>query len=350
MEKLQLYALFKQATKGPPNPNPPDKGTIEITKFNRLKCTDKGRTFSDADPIAYSKWQAWNEVRNLERNRALEEYVKFADELSEKAEPTQGVSTSMCPGFEVEVENGVRTIALSRPGKFNAISGDMYMGLPKLFEAADADDSTRVIVLTGRGKYYSSGNDLSSFKLDRPISEMAPIWSATLLEFVKGFIDVKKPIIAAVNGPAIGIACTTLGLCDVVIASDSSTFNTPFMKLAQTPEGCASFTFPRIFGVALANEILMDERKLSAEEARDFGLVSTLVPAAEFESVVKKRAAAMASYPPETLVKTKKLIRSPIRAQLHAANEAECALLTERWSSAECMNAMMNFFTSRRKK
>merc|ERR1712117_766511 len=217
-----------------------------------------------------------------------------------------------------------KTIALSRPDKFNAINGDMYTGLPKLFEEADADDATRVIVLTGKGKYYSSGNDLSSFKLDKPLTELAPLWSATLREFVRGFIDVEKPVIAAVNGPAIGIACTTLGLCDIVIASDNATFNTPFMKLAQTPEGCASFTFPRIFGAALANEVLMDERKL--------------------------RAAAMAAYPPETLVKTKKLIRDHHRAQLHAANEAECALLIERWSSDECMSAMMNFFTSKGKK
>jgi len=326
MEKLKLYGLFKQATEGPANPNPPDK---------------------DADPIAYSKWQAWSEVGNLERKQAMDEYAKFVDKLSEKTAPSEDASTSTCPGFEVKVENGVRTIAFSRPDKFNAINGDMYMGMPKLFEEADADDSTRVIVLTGTGKYYSSGNDLSSFKLDKPLSEMAPLWSATLLQFVKGFIDFKKPVIAAVNGPAIGIACTTLGLCDIVIASDAATFNTPFMKLAQTPEGCASFTFPKIFGIALANEILMDERKLSAEEALEFGLVSTLVPAAEFESVVKKRAAAMAAYPPETVVKTKKLIRDHHRAQLHAANETECALLTERWSSEECMSAMMNFFTSR---
>ena len=287
---------------------------------------------------------------NLERNQAIGEYVKFVDELSQKAGSSEDASTSTCPGFEVEVVNGVRTIAFSRPDKYNAISGDMYMGMPKLFEEADADDSTRVIVLTGRGKYYSSGNDLSSFKLDRPISEMAPMWSTTLLHFVKGFIEVKKPVIAAVNGPAIGIACTTLGLCDIVIASDAATFNTPFMKLAQTPEGCASFTFPRIFGVALANEILMDERKLTATEAQAFGLVSTLVPAAEFESVVKKRAEAMAAYPPQTVVKTKGLIRDHHRAQLHAANEAECELLTERWSSEECMSAMINFFTSRGKK
>ena len=289
-------------------------------------------------------------MSNLERNQAIGEYVQFVDELSQKAGSSEDASTSTCPGFEVEVVNGVRTIAFSRPDKYNAISGDMYMGMPKLFEEADADDSTRVIVLTGRGKYYSSGNDLSSFKMDRPLSEMAQMWSATLLNFVKGFIDVKKPVIAAVNGPAIGIACTTLGLCDIVIASDAATFNTPFMKLAQTPEGCASFTFPKIFGIALANEILMDERKLISKEALDFGLVSTLVPAAEFESVVKKRAAAMAAYPPETLVKTKKLIRDHYRAQLHAANKAECELLIERWSSEECTSAMMNFFTSRGKK
>ena len=287
---------------------------------------------------------------NLERHQAVDEYVRLVDELCHISASSEDLSISSCSGFEVHVENGVRTIALSRPDKFNAINGDMYTGLPKLFEEADADDATRVIVLTGKGKYYSSGNDLSSFKLDRPLSELAPLWSATLREFVRGFIDVEKPVIAAVNGPAIGIACTTLGLCDIVIASDNATFNTPFMKLAQTPEGCASFTFPRIFGAALANEVLMDERKLTAQEARDFGLVSTLVPAPEFESVVKKRAAAMAAYPPETLVKTKKLIRDHHRAQLHAANEAECALLIERWSSEECMSAMMNFFTSKGKK
>ena len=94
----------------------------------------------------------------------------------------------------------------------------------------------------------------------------------------------------------------------------------------------------------------MDERKLTAREARDFGLVGTLVRASEFESAVGKRAAAMAAYPPDTLVATKKLIRDQQREQLHAANTAECALLAERWSSDECATAMMNFFISKGKK
>ena len=171
------------------------------------------------------------------KEQAIDEYVKYVEGLARNSDTVEVEDTSApsCPGFEVHVENGARTIAFARPDKYNAINGDMFLGLPALFEEADADRGTRVIVLTGRGKYYSSGNDLSSFKLDKPIAEMAPMWSAALHNFVKSFIDVRKPVIAAVNGPAIGIACTTLGLCDVVIASEAATFNTPFMKIAQSP-------------------------------------------------------------------------------------------------------------------
>ncbi len=107
--------------------------------------------------------------------------------------------------------------------------------------------------------------------------------------FVSAFIDFPKPLLAAVNGPAVGIPVTSLGLCDVVFASDRATFHTPFASLGQSPEGCSSYIFPKIMGQAKANEVLLFGRKLTAQEAFDRGLVTEIFPDSSFQEDLQKK-------------------------------------------------------------
>ena len=128
-----------------------------------------------------------------------------------------------CPGLDVVVDDlGVQVITLNRPEKLNSFTREMYTALPKLLKAAAVDPKIKVTIITGQGRYYSTGNDLSNFtKVD--MSNLAPFAKEARDElevFVNAWIDYPKPILAAVNGPTMGISCTTLALCDAVFASD----------------------------------------------------------------------------------------------------------------------------------
>ena len=136
-------------------------------------------------------------------------------------------------------------MTLNRPKCLNAINLDMMHLLPNVFKDSVDDPNTKVTVITGEGSYYSSGNDLNNFSTIGFTVEEA---GSLLSRFVQAFLDFPKPLVAAVNGPAIGIACTTLALCDAVYCTEEATFDTPFMKIGQSPEGCSSYLFPKIMG------------------------------------------------------------------------------------------------------
>jgi peroxisomal 3,2-trans-enoyl-CoA isomerase len=104
----------------------------------------------------------------------------------------------------------------------------------------------------------------------------------TVLNFVNEFIRFEKPLVALVNGPSVGIAFTILGLFDYVVASDKATFSAPFTKLSLSPEGCSSYTFPRLMGHIKAAEVLLLNRKLTAQEAYDRNLVAQVIPHEQF--------------------------------------------------------------------
>ncbi|KAK3909587.1 Enoyl-CoA delta isomerase 2, partial [Frankliniella fusca] len=150
----------------------------------------------------------------------------------------------------VSVKNGIQTIRLNRPAKRNAINTDMYAEIPKALHAGAVDDNVVVTVVTGSGSYYCSGNDLSGYlewdgnDLERTAKQAANV----IQSFVQTFIDFPKILVAVVNGPAVGLATTTLALFDLIYCSKTATFSTPFIALGLTPEGCSSYTFPKIMG------------------------------------------------------------------------------------------------------
>merc|ERR1712154_583173 len=133
--------------------------------------------------------------------------------------------------ISVTVEQGLRTITLQRPDKFNAFNNQMYTEVLEDLHAAADDDQTVVTAITGAGKYFSSGNDLTTFSEVSTDLEERKQFSRTkgerLIKFVDAFIEFPKPLVGVVNGPAIGIGCTILGLLDVVFASDRATFHIP---------------------------------------------------------------------------------------------------------------------------
>ncbi|XP_015710037.1 enoyl-CoA delta isomerase 2, mitochondrial isoform X1 [Coturnix japonica] len=333
--KLKLYALFKQATEGPCNS--PKPGMLDFVKK--------------------AKWDAWNSLGNLSQDNARQEYAKLVSSLVSAESAVQKKAASPEEGGDgryetliVTTENKITKIMFNRPDKKNAISHKMYREIINALQEAAKNDCT-FAVITGNGEYYTSGNDLNNFSNIQP-SEMkkaAKDGAELLKEFVGSFIDFPKPLVAVVNGPAIGISVTLLGLFDLVYASDKATFHTPFSQLGQSPEGCASYVFPKIMGAAKASEMLLFNKKLTAAEACALGLVNEVFPDSTFQKEVWARLKAYASLPKNSLALSKQLVRSTEKEKLHAVNSRECELLTERWLSDECLNALVSFFQRKSK-
>ncbi|NXB05005.1 ECI2 isomerase, partial [Cnemophilus loriae] len=333
--KLKLYALFKQATEGPCNA--PKPGMLDFVKK--------------------AKWDAWNSLGNLSQDDARQKYAEFVSSLvsaesasqKKEASPEEGRHD----GYEtliVTTKNNMTKITFNRPDRKNAINHQMYREIIKALEEAGKNDST-IAVITGNGDYYSSGNDLGNFTNVQPgeMEKMAKDGAVLLKEFVGHFIDFPKPLIAVVNGPAIGICVTVLGLCDLVYASDRATFHTPFSQLGQSAEGCSSYLFPKMMGLAKASEMLLFNKKLTAAEACAQGLVTEVFPDSSFQKEVWARLEAYASLPKNSLAVSKQLLRSMDKEKLHAVNSRECEVLTERWLSDECINAIVSFFQKKSK-
>uniref|UniRef100_G3MMA4 ACB domain-containing protein n=1 Tax=Amblyomma maculatum TaxID=34609 RepID=G3MMA4_AMBMU len=340
--KLKLYALYKQATAG--------------------KCsTSKPGVF---DLVGRAKWDAWNSLGDMPKEKAQDEYSSLVDKLAGVSTSASGASpdvasavgsSSSTSGGDLacSLEDNGFVIRFNRPNKKNSITLDMYEAMVKhLKEAAERPD-VHYIVLTGTGDFFSSGNDLGNFmnrlKTGLPPEVLAKDAADLVRKYVAAFINFPKPAVALVNGPSIGVSCTVLGLFDFIYASDKAFFHTPFTLLGLNPEGCSSYTFPRAMGVARANRLLMLNEQLSAQEAKACGFVTDVFPHATFHEETKKILQRLSKLPPKSLQYSKALIRDPIWADLHKANDKECDRLTERFVSAEAMQAVMNFFKDKGK-
>ncbi|XP_052585206.1 enoyl-CoA delta isomerase 2-like [Peromyscus californicus insignis] len=249
----------------------------------------------------------------------------------------------------VTSEDGIMKIVFNRPTKKNAITLQMYQEIMLALKNASTDNSA-ITVFTGTGDYYCSGNDLTNLiNATGEIQEAAIKSAMALREFVSCFIEFPKPLVAVVNGPAVGIAVTLLGLFDAVYASDKATFHTPFSHLGQSPEACSSYTFPKIMGSAKATEMLLFGKKLSAREAWAQGLVTEVFPESTFENEVWTRLKAYVKLPPNAMKISKELMRKNEKQKLHAVNAEECAVIQERLTSEESSNALMNFMSRKAK-
>nr|ACN11335.1 Peroxisomal 3,2-trans-enoyl-CoA isomerase [Salmo salar] len=330
--KLKIYALFKQATQGPCNT--PKPGMLDF--------------------VGKAKWDAWKSLGSVSQEDARQQYVDLIDSLlaaegpAVAAQPTGSAAT-----FEtllVSTEDNITTICLNRPQKKNAITVEMYNEVIKALEQAGKDDSV-ITVITGSGDFYCSGNDLTNFTKipEGGIEQMAKNAGELLREFVKAFIDFPKPLIAVINGPAVGVSVTLLGLFEIVYATERATFHTPFSQLGQSPEGCSSYTFPKIMGNAKASEMLLFNKKLTAVQACAQGLVTEVFPDSSFQTEVATRLKAYAKLPRNSLALSKQLIRGTEKERLHTVNDQEVERLVERWLSDECMQAIMSFFQAKAK-
>lgn len=244
----------------------------------------------------------------------------------------------------VETADRIRTIRFNRPEKKNALTQDMYTAAAMALETADEDPSVRVSILTGAEGVFTAGNDIVDFTQRPPEfgkDEVPPV-----RRFMMALLNAQKPVIAAVDGLAIGIGVTLLLHCDLVVASDRAVFKTPFVDLALAPEYASSQLMPRIFGHAVAAELLLLGDTWDANRARETGLVNRVTEPAKMEETARFMAAILAAKAPSSLKASKALMRTPAES-IEARMDRENAIFASQLQSPEFAEAAAAFLERR---
>jgi enoyl-CoA hydratase/carnithine racemase len=219
----------------------------------------------------------------------------------------------------VDDADGVRTITLNRPEARNAFNTDLYRATGDALNQADADDSVKVVILTGAGKGFSAGQDLKEMAQVGSPAERDPnvdgpeadgVEEHGFRVFVDGIEDFSKPLIAAVHGAAVGIGTTMLPYCDLVIVADDARLRLPFVPLGVVPEAGSSFTIPMIVGRQQASYLLLTGEWLDGEGAVAAGLAFRCVPRDDLLSEASGLARRLAGLSASSLAATKRLIRA----------------------------------------
>lgn len=243
--------------------------------------------------------------------------------------------------IKCENERGVQIIELNRPDKKNAFTGAMYNQLREALIEADADQSVSVILLTGAGNAFSAGNDLEDFLKFPPENVEAPPF-----RFLNTLAQVKKPVIAAVNGLAVGIGATMLFHCDLVFAQDSARFSLPFVALGLVPEGASSLLLPRLVGHQRASEIFLFGDPLSAIDAQAIGLVNRVIVDQPVMAFALAQAIRLTQLPTGAVLRTKALLKHPDEILCRIKLEAEA--FVERTKSSAAQEAFAAFLEKRK--
>jgi enoyl-CoA hydratase/carnithine racemase len=206
--------------------------------------------------------------------------------------------------IQSEMSSGVLELKIDRPASKNAITSEMYSELAEQLRDADASTEVKSIILAGGAGIFTAGNDIQDFVAFPPDTNDAPVWN-----FFRSLMNVRQPVIAAVDGPAIGIGTTMLLHADFVFATPRSFFALPFTSLGITPEGAASVLLPLLVGRVRASDLLLCGSRISAEQAFSFGLVNAIVDADTLRATAYDRARVLAKLPAEAVQKTKRLIK-----------------------------------------
>jgi enoyl-CoA hydratase/carnithine racemase len=236
----------------------------------------------------------------------------------------------------------VLEILFNRPEKKNALTGAMYAAVVEAFRRADTDPAIRVVLLSGAGDTFTSGNDIKDFQ-----SRAATNAESQASPFLDALSSLATPLVAAVNGAAIGVGTTMLAHADLVIAARSARFVMPFTSLGLVPEAASSLLFPRLVGHQRASALLLLGEPMDAETAREWGFVNQVVPDDALMATARGIAARLAALPPEAVRQTKALIKNG-RPDVPGRIAQELELFRERLRSPEAAEAFQAFVEKRK--
>jgi enoyl-CoA hydratase/carnithine racemase len=245
----------------------------------------------------------------------------------------------------IVVDDGpVRSVRINRPDKKNALTVAMYRALADAIDGVNAAPQIRCVLIQGVPGAFSAGNDLQEFAQAATSGEgLDP--SAT--RFLHALARSERPLVAAVQGVAVGVGTTMLLHCDYVVAGDDARFTTPFVGLGLVPEAASSLLAPRLMGQRRAFSLLVMGRPLDALAAQACGLVNAVVPTGDVDAEAMKTARDIAALPVEAVATARRLMRGP-PDEVAARIDEEVELFKQRLRSAEARAAFEAFFSRKR--
>jgi enoyl-CoA hydratase/carnithine racemase len=238
---------------------------------------------------------------------------------------------------------GILRIQFDRPEKKNALTMSMYSTVAELLDAAAKDDETRVVLLHGAGDAFSAGNDLGDFLHNPP-----KIGDSPQASFTRALIEFDKPIVAAVQGVAIGSGTTMLTHCDFVYAAEQTRFQMPFVNLALVPELGTSYWLPAQIGYLAAAELVLLGLPFDARRAAELGFVTRVVSEADLMTTATDTAHRLARQPLGAVRASKRLMKRVLGGEMATAADLEIHEFVPRLQSAEAKEAIGAFFEKRR--
>jgi enoyl-CoA hydratase/carnithine racemase len=241
-----------------------------------------------------------------------------------------------------ERSGNILSIQLNRPAKKNAMTSIMYITMAELLNGAAKDDQIRVVLWHAAGNSFSAGNDIEDFVKNPPGQGESP-----QAQLIYALINFEKPLIAAVQGAAIGGGTTMLAHCDFVYAGESAKFQLPFVNLALVPEFGSSYLLPLRFGYTRAAELILLGKAFDATRAAELGLVTQVVSDQSLLATATETARALAAKPAAAVQAAKRLMKRPLREQLEQAVKLELEAFAERVRSDDAKQAFTAFIARR---
>lgn len=243
---------------------------------------------------------------------------------------------------EISDDNGVRTVTLDRPEALNAFNEALYDATTVALRDADADPDVAVVLLTGNGRAFSAGNDLHEMaaRVTDPDFQSGEHGFPGLME---ALLDLRKPLVCAVNGVALGIGTTILGYADLVFMSTEARLKCPFTSLGVAPEAASSYLLPQLMGRQNAAWLLLSSEWVSAHEAHRMGIAWRVCEPDELIPEARKHAELLASRPIPSLMAVKQTMVEPQREEIRAALSREYAQFETLLGSAANSDALAAF-------
>jgi enoyl-CoA hydratase/carnithine racemase len=242
-----------------------------------------------------------------------------------------------------ERDGAIHRIGIHRPEKKNALTAAMYRDLAQALNGAEADPAVRVTLLHGSEELFTAGNDLNDLLADPPRSA-----DSGVAHFLRAISVTKKPVVAAVAGPAVGVGTTMLLHCDLVYAADNARFALPFVSLGLCPEAASSYLLPMLAGYQRAAQLLLLGEPFGAATAREIGLVTEIVAPHELMSAAMDCARKLAALPPEAVRITKELMKRGLRQGIDEQLVEESKHFIARLDSPEAKEAFSAFLEKRK--
>jgi enoyl-CoA hydratase/carnithine racemase len=262
--------------------------------------------------------------------------------MARPAVEASSVEEEMTAEILVKEEDGIRIVRMNRPEKKNALTQTMYAEMTHALREAEVKDAIRCVVLAGCPGAFCAGSDISDFQR-RAEGGLKPV----TVDFLHALARNPKPLLAAVDGLAIGIGTTMLLHCDYAVAASGATFATPFTRLGLIPEAASSLLGPMRMGHARAFALLVMGRSMSAEDAKAAGLINAVVDSTALDTAVLQAAREIAALPAGAVALARKLMRGNLDDIVRRV-DTEAMYFKERLQSDEARAAFAAFFARKK--